>query len=82
LTNLVGYQQHTCLCVKMEFVVGTNLHSCELCSLTWTCLRSCEVGTIVYGKWCFISHAQGCGSCMVSTEHSGTRVWLHLQWRL
>jgi len=24
LMKLVGYQQPTCLCVKMEFVVGTN----------------------------------------------------------
>jgi len=30
LTKLVGYQQPTCLCVKMEFVVGTILLSCEL----------------------------------------------------
>jgi len=30
LTKLVGYQQPTCLCVKMEFVVGTISLSCEL----------------------------------------------------
>jgi len=30
--KLVGYQQPTCLCVKMEFVVGTISLSCELCS--------------------------------------------------
>jgi len=34
LTKLVDYQQPTCLCVKMEFVVGTILFSCELCSLS------------------------------------------------
>jgi len=28
--KLVGYQQPTCLCVKMEFVVGTISISCEL----------------------------------------------------
>jgi len=28
LMELVGYQQHTCLCVKMEFVVGTISLSC------------------------------------------------------
>jgi len=33
LTKLVGYQQPTCLCVKMEFVVGTISFSCELCTL-------------------------------------------------
>jgi len=30
--ELVGYQQPTCLCVMMEFVVGTISLSCELCS--------------------------------------------------
>jgi len=34
LTKLVGYQQPTCLCVKMEFVVGTISLSCELCSFS------------------------------------------------
>jgi len=34
LMKLVGYQQLTCLCVKMEFVVGTISLSCELCSLS------------------------------------------------
>jgi len=28
-TKLVGCQQPTCLCVKMEFVVGTNSLSCD-----------------------------------------------------
>jgi len=32
--KLVGYQQPTCLCVMMEFVVGTISFSCELCSLS------------------------------------------------
>jgi len=32
--KLVGYQQRTCLCVMMEFVVGTISLSCELCSLS------------------------------------------------
>jgi len=34
LMKLVGYQQPTCFCVKMEFVVKTNLLSCELCSFS------------------------------------------------
>ena len=34
LTKLVGNQQPTCLCVKMEFVVGTISLSCELFSLS------------------------------------------------
>jgi len=32
--KLVGYQQPTCLCVMMEFVVGTIPLSCELSSLS------------------------------------------------
>jgi len=70
LTKLVDYQQPTCLCVKMEFVVGTISFSCELHSLSWSCFRSCGAGTIVYGKWCFFSHMQCCGRCMVSTEYA------------
>jgi len=34
LMKLVGYQQPTCLCVMMEFVVGIVSRSCELCSLS------------------------------------------------
>ena len=34
LTKIAGYQQPTCLCVKMEFVVGTISLSCELYSLS------------------------------------------------
>jgi len=34
LMKLVGYQQPTCLCVMMEFVVATISLSCELCSLS------------------------------------------------
>jgi len=34
LMKLVGYQQPTYLCVKMEFVVGTISLSCELCSFS------------------------------------------------
>jgi len=45
--KLVGYQQLTYLCVKMEFVGGTISLSCELWSLSWSCFRSCGTGTIV-----------------------------------
>jgi len=34
LTKLVGNQQPTCFCVKMEFVFGTISLSCELCSFS------------------------------------------------
>ena len=72
LTKLVCYQQPACLCVNMELVVGSGTISlsCELYSLSWSCFRSRGVGTIVYRKWCFVSHVQCCGSCMVSTEYS------------
>jgi len=50
LTKLVGYNQSTCLCVEMEFVVGNISLSCELYLLSWSCFRSRGVGTIVYGK--------------------------------
>jgi len=70
LTKLVGYHQPTCLCVKMEFVVGNISFSCELYSLSWSCFHSCGIGTTAYGKWCFVLHVQCYGSCMVSTEYS------------
>jgi len=38
LTKLVSYQQPTCLSVKVELVVGIILLSCELYSLSWSCL--------------------------------------------
>jgi len=34
LIKLVGYQQPTCLCVMMEFMVGTISLLCELYSLS------------------------------------------------
>jgi len=76
LMKLVGYQQPTCLCGKMEFVVGTISLSCELYSLSWSCFRSCGSGTIVYGKWCFDLHLKCCGSCMVSTIGVGASKFL------
>jgi len=67
LMKQVVYQQLTCLCVKMEFVVGIISLSCEMYSLSWSCFRSCASGTVVYEKWCFDLHVKRCGSCMVST---------------
>jgi len=54
----------------MDCVIGIISLSCELYSISWSCFHSCGVGTIVYGKWCFVLHVQCCGSCMVSTEYS------------
>jgi len=67
LMKLAGYQQRTCLCVKMEFMVGTISLSCELYSFSWSCFRSRGSDTIVYEKCCFNLHVECCGSCMVST---------------
>jgi len=62
LMKLVRYQQPTCLCVKMEFVVGIISLACELYSLSWNCHRSRGSGTLVYVKWCFDLHVECCGS--------------------
>jgi len=67
LMKLAGYQQRTCLCVKMEFMVGTISLSCELYSFSWSCFRSHGSVTTVYEKWCFDLHVECCGSCMVNT---------------
>jgi len=62
--KLVAYQQPTCLCVHMEWVVGSRTISlsCEFYSLSGSCFRSCGIGTIVCRKWCFVLHVQCCGS--------------------
>jgi len=70
LMKLVDCQQPTCLCVKVEFVVGTISLSCKLYSLSWSCFRWCGVSTIAYRKLHFVSHEQCCRTCMVSTEFS------------
>jgi len=69
--KLVGYQQPTCLCVKMESVAGIISLSCELYSLSLSCFRSRGSSTVVYGKWCFNLLVDCCGSCMVSTVGVG-----------
>ena len=66
LMKLVGYQQPTCLYVKMEFVIGTISLSCELCSFSKVAFVHVRP-TIVYGKGYFDLHVQCGGSCMVST---------------
>jgi len=54
--KIIGYQQPTCLCVRMEFVFGNISFSYELFSHSCSCFRSRGAGTIVYGKCCFVSH--------------------------
>jgi len=46
VTKPVGYQQPTCLCVKMEFVFGVISLSCELYSLSWSYFRSRGIGRV------------------------------------
>ena len=77
--KLVGYQQPTCLCVKMEFVVGNHFAFMrivftfvELFSFTWA-------STIVYRKWFFHLHVECCGSCIVSNIGVGAGKCLGVQ---
>jgi len=79
--QLVGYQQPTCLCIKMEFVAGIISLSSELYLVSWTCFRSRGSGTIVYVKWCFDLHVECCGSCMVSTIGVGAGKFLGV-WKI
>jgi len=65
--TLVDCQQPTCLCVRMEFVVGIISFSSELYSVSWSCFRTPGSVTIVHAKWCLDLHVECCGSCMVST---------------
>ena len=62
----------------MEIVVGSISLSCELYSLSWSCFRSCGVGTIVYGVWCFVCMCSAVGVAWLAQNirHSSTRVGL------
>ena len=55
LTELVGYQQPSCLRLKMEFVFGTSSLSCN-CFHIRSAVFVRVVPAIVYGKWCFVLH--------------------------
>ena len=45
--KLVGYQNLSCSCVRMEFVVGAISLSCELFSVSRSYFRSCVARTTV-----------------------------------
>jgi len=79
LVKLVGSQQPTCLCVRMEFVVGIISLSYEFYSLSWSCFRSRGSGTIVYRKWCFDLHVECYGSWMVITVGVGASIFLQVR---
>ena len=70
--KLVGYQQPTCLCVVMEFVVGTISLSCELYSLSKAAFAHVRLAQLCTenGISIYMCTVQCCGSCMVSTEFS------------
>jgi len=74
LTKLVGYQyQHpTCLCVKMEFVVGTISLSCELFLLSKAAFVHAGPTQLCTDNGVSYLHVQCCGGCMVSTEFSSS----------
>jgi len=82
--KLVDYQQLTCLCVKMEFVVGTSSLSCELFSLSKAAFihvgpaQLCtENGVLIY-----MCSAVEVAWLAQNVRHSSTRVRLHLKWHL
>jgi len=52
LTILVGYQQPTCVCIKMEFFHVNYIHFRPAVFAH----VGCGVGTIVYRKWGFVLH--------------------------
>jgi len=82
--KLVGYQQPTCLCVMMEFVVGTISLSCELSSLSkaaFVHVRPAELWT-ENGVSIYMCSAVEVIWLAQNFWHSSTCVWLHLQWRL
>ena len=82
--SVVGYQQPTWLCVKMEFVVRTISLSCELFSLSETAFV--HVGPVQLctenGVSICMRNAVEVALLAQNIRHANTRVWLHLQWRL
>jgi len=83
LMKPVGYQQPTCLYVKMECVVGTISISCELCLLSkaFIHVRPVQLWT-ENGVSIYIYSAVEVAWLAQNFRHSSTREWLHLQWRL
>jgi len=68
LTQLVGYQQPTCLC--QDGICGRNHFAFMWIAFTFVELLSFMWVTTVYRKWCFVLHVQCCGRCMVGTEYA------------
>jgi len=77
LMKLVGYQHPTCLCVMMEFVIGTISLSCELCSLSKAALvhvRPAQVCT-ENGIPIYMCSAVEVAWLAQNFRYSSTRVW-------
>jgi len=74
--KLVGYQQPTCLCVEMEFVVGTISLSCELFLLseaTFVHMRPAQFCT-ENGVSIYLCSAVEVAWLAQNFRHSSTRV--------
>jgi len=82
--KLVGYQQPTCLCVKVEFVVRTISLSCELFSLSKAAFIQVGPAQLCTenGISIYMCSAVEVAWLAQNIRHISTRVWLHLQWRL
>ena len=65
-------------------MVGTISLSCELFSLSWSCFRSCGASKLCteHGVSFYMCSAVEVAWLAQNIRHSGTRVRLHLQWRL
>jgi len=74
--KLVGCQQPTCLCVKVEFVVGTILRSCELFSLSKVAFIHVKPAQLCTenGVSIHTSSAVEIASLAQNFRHSSTRV--------
>ena len=70
LMKLVGYQQSTCLCVKLEFVVGTISLSCELCSFSKAAFVHVRSAQLCAENGVSFHMCSAVGVAWVSTEYS------------
>jgi len=68
--KLVGYQQPTCLCVMMEFVVGVISLSCELYSLSNAAFAHVTLAQLCTENGISIYMCSAVEVAMVSTEFS------------
>ena len=74
--KLVGYQQPTCLCVMIEFVVGTISLSCELYSLSKAAFAHVRLAQLCTenGISIYICSAVEVACLAQNFRHSSTRI--------